>query len=247
MRELPIPFNTEMVRAILDGRKTRTMRPVKPQPSLMSSIVKLCYEKHPFSPSAFVGTPAEGRIGGEDRMGWLAEDWCGNIIGTAGADEFKPPFGLPGDRLYVRETWAVADRLSDYEPCVVYGADGATRQAWSEEIAEWMAEQEVNHGADWRPSIHMPKRAARIWLEVENVTVMRVRDITEEQALAEGAPKAPGRGAYPSSRAARVMEHRAGFINLWDAIYAPQGLAWDANPWCWSCSFRVLSTTGRPA
>lgn len=124
-RERPILFSGEMVRQILAGEKTQTRRPVKPQPSFRyPGTARLVYGVHPMSPSMFVGTPAEGMIDGENRMGWLAEDWCGNVVGEAEADAFRCPYGAPGDRLWVRETfWSQHDTDTDGYQTIDCGPD----------------------------------------------------------------------------------------------------------------------------
>ncbi|MDR3004836.1 MAG: ASCH domain-containing protein [Acidovorax sp.] len=134
---------------------------------------------------------------------------------------YGDPYGQPGDRIYVRETWApntvepVSDRpAADF----LYAATDAEKYSV----------------CCWRPSIHMPKAAARIWLEVTGVRVERLQQITDADALSEGVDRTntsiPG---YARER----------FRALWEST----GGDWGANPWIWAIEFRVLSTTGRPA
>ena len=198
-RELPILFNGEMVRAILDGRKIETRRPVKPQP-LMGHETPVI---HP--------PPHDG--------GWY----------YPGTPNRPVPFGSPGDLLYVRETW---DSMSFYR-------------------ADYPSGKHPMSDGKWRPSIHMPKRAARIWLRVLEVRVERVREITEVGARNEGIACVPGGYTWglPGD-----MKHNApthAFRKLWDSIYGDgtvsSPLAWDLNPWVWVCRFEVVSTTGSPA
>jgi hypothetical protein len=129
MKELPILFNDEMVRAILDGRKTQTRRPVKPQPNPN--------HEGPFLIS---------------NGGWVT---CENEPpDRLKCYPLKSPFGQPGDLLYVRETWATC--YANQKPYYIYReeCDGGSRA--------------------WRASIHMPKKAVRIWLKVGRVWVERV-------------------------------------------------------------------------
>lgn len=154
----PILFNTEMVRAILDGRKTCTRRLVKPQPD----------EKYTF-PLGFVTDSTEKKEVG--CFGFAANEYGGSI------QYVKPPYRYaPGDILYVRETWCAlpvneAGHMRGH--CVYYyRADGELRpEGWR---------------GKWHPSIHMPKEAARIWLKVTDVKVERLQDITSEQIGREG-------------------------------------------------------------
>ena len=173
MKERPILFSGPMVRAILDGRKTQTRRPVKPQP--------------------FVAT-------------------------TSMFDISKCPLGQPGDRLWVRETW----RKDALGTVVEYRA---TTSALMEFIAPW------------RPSIHMPRWASRITLEITRVWVERVQDITEDEAKAEGIVDGGcmtcGKPETCGCQNPRP-DRRDSFANLWQSIYG----TWDANPWVWAVEFR---------
>lgn len=164
MKERPILFNGEMVRAILAGQKTQTRRiPSKTQ---------------------------------QDAL------FC--------------PYGHPGDRLWVKETFAYAQ-----DGTVVYRAsmvgspwDAITRRAIT-----------------WHPSIHMPRWASRITLEITDVHVERVQDIHEEDAIAEGID--PRKLSYLSGERAVTK-----FSVLWNSIYAADGLGWDVNPWVWVVTFK---------
>lgn len=141
-----ILFNTEMVRAILDGRKTCTRRVIKPQP----------YGKCTY-PLGFVTDSTEKKEVGCFGFG---VDECGGSI------QYAKPSYQPGDILYVRETWKNAPNGYYY-------------------YEDWQR-NDIADVTKWKPSIHMPKEAARIWLEVTNVRVERLQDITIENALKEG-------------------------------------------------------------
>ena len=120
------------------------------------------------------------------------------------------PYGQPGDRLWVRETQA------KFHPAV-YMAD---------------VEEGLYPSYLWTPSTHMPRAASRITLEITGVRVERVQDITEADAMAEGADPTlvdPDGGSQP---------HVEGFTLLWDSINAPRGFGWDTNPFVWSLEFR---------
>ena len=144
---------------------------------------------------------------------------------------FPCPYGAPGDRLWVRETWAVGDRDND----VLYAAD----PLWN--VNGVAVPPPINkgtvHAGNWRPSIHMPRWASRITLEVTGVRVERVRDITEADAIAEGIiPQAYGFGVEGLHMSLQTA--REAFGCLWDSINAKRGYGWSVNPWCWVVAFR---------
>ncbi len=152
-RVLPILFNTEMVRAILDGRKTVTRRLVKPR-----------YQKNEYGFEVATNKVTGQRwVNAVDEEGFMRR-------------EILPPYE-PGDILYVRETWCNAN-IEGVEPDYYYYADVHICEDYNR--TEWK----------WHPSIHMPKKAARIWLKVTDVRVERLQEITEEQAYREGVIKA---------------------------------------------------------
>lgn len=191
MKQRPIIFNTEMVQAILDGRKTQTRRPVNP--ALVQS------ERLPLETSK-----------------GIFKFWC--------SDEVSSPFGSVGDQLWVRETF-------QYGLCTKSGfAYKATHkpsdleEGWHEVIK-------------WKPSIHMPRSAARIILEVTDVRVERLNDISEQDAKAEGFdyPDVPGMGWK--------FNARHNFLVAWDQIYGNRS----SNPWVWVIEFKVISTKGGEA
>lgn len=176
MRELPILFNGDMVRAILDGRKTQTRRPLRNQPKHIRESV--------FHASGI-------------------EDWHGY--------EIKLPYAV-GDRMYVRETWSTSTRGW------IYKADG-------HDLSRALSLR-------WRPSIHMPKRAARIWLTVTGVRVERLQDISEEDCRAEGVQYWPEHLSWgPSYMQPSGWDAVSAFAFLWDAQYGKTRYAWANNPW----------------
>lgn len=216
----PILFNTEMVRAILDGRKTCTRRVIKPQPD----------EKHTY-PLGFVTDSTEKKEVGS--FGFAANEYGGSI------QYVKPPYRYaPGDILYVRETWCAlpvneAGHMRGH--CVYYyRADGELRpEGWR---------------GKWHPSIHMPKEAARIWLKVTDVRVERLQEITEKQACMEGTDPwdevcYENNGWHPtfsdpdSGGDPNMVD---GFHKLWNSTIKKSDLdryGWDANPWVWVIEF----------
>ncbi|WP_312772747.1 hypothetical protein [Pseudomonas rhodesiae] len=217
IKERPILFSAPMVRAILEGRKTVTRRPVKVQPHIDASG-NFC-----------VGNSNYGQDGyGSPVTKHFVNGCC--------------PFGKPGDRLWVREAWqadaqvdSVAPReLSHGEP-IRYPADWDFRQTG----CAMMKPGKI------RPSIHMPRWVSRILLEITDVRVERLQGITEEQAKVEGvrlmrdgsdtwvSREGPGNLVTPWPTA------KEAFSDLWNTINGPQ--AWAANPWVWVVEFKRVT------
>ncbi|EPF1451212.1 hypothetical protein LZM27_23360 [Pseudomonas aeruginosa] len=205
-RERPILFNEQMVRAILEGRKTVTRRVMKPQPDFLGSMVD------PNTPFKTLDAGLHARI------------TC--------------PYGEPGDRLWVREAWAadaqvdaIAPRdLSQGEP-IWYPADFSVRQTGCSMISKGRG----------RPSIHMPRWASRILLEITAVRVERLQDISEEQALAEGVRGEPCDHARQACSDIGCWGDTAkgAFGFLWEQLNGAG--AWQANPWVWVVEFKRVT------
>ena len=188
----PILFNTEMVRAILDGRKTQTRRVIK-------SLDGLSFYRAEPSEDAYEA------LGKWDFFyGWLE----GGVMFDACAS-VKAPYSI-GDILWVRETWNhVKFGLGDWH--YEYRAD-------YDETSKWRN----GSFAQWRPSIHMPRDAARIFLRVTDVRVERLQDIDDDGVVAEG------------------LEIGAQIDELWNRTLSKSSRAmfgWDANPWVWVIEF----------
>lgn len=222
----PILFNTEMVRAILDGRKACTRRLVKPQPKS-----KLCYT-FARSDSGTWGYPDKTahEIWGEE---YKLPD---NIAKDELNKRWNPPYHTD-DILYVRETWhKYTKRIGKGESCRLAEFYGYKASVANSEDAE----------EPWHPSIHMPKGAARIWLKVTNVRVERLQDITPKDAESEGvgnlfyedigySEKNYGTEVDPEYGIAKEQ-----FAWLWESTIKKSDLdryGWDANPWVWVIEF----------
>ena len=193
MKERPILFNAPMVRALLVNTKTQMRRIFKP-----------------------------------DRMTWDANGrytthaMRGGELSTTGSGPFKPsswlhycPYGQPGDRLWVRESFARVPTACGSED-IVFAADyqdGSDRAA----------------GVRYTPSIHMPRAVSRITLEITGVRVERLQDISRGDAMAEGCP-------FPNM--AQGPDPRDWYAELWGAINGPD--SWAENPWAWVVEFKAI-------
>ena len=240
MKERPILFNAEMVRAVLDGRKTVTRRVVKPQPP--SSVIR-CNRYCELDGPEFLWME-QGRVGFE-----MAKGLCCPVGQT-----FKSPYGSPGDRLWVRETWQAADCAQHIFECPPREIPSGNANVWYRADGELYVDDgdgciaEDKHGNErtvtWRPSIHMPHWASRIQLEVVSVRVERVQEISRKDAISEGLTKwlSPNNVIHYGIQHADVWEldPRLTFKRLWDSINAKRGYGWDANPWCWVVEFKRI-------
>ena len=212
MKERPFLFKAQRVKAILAGHQTQMRMIVKPQP-----------EEASYDPSM--------RDGVWEWCADMDEDEVPNSVGRI------PPHGQPGDRLWVRETTCIAPKdwgprddscIPDDEHClrhVSYKADGHSEEAMRD------------YGLKWTPSIHVPRWASRITLEITDVRVHRIQDISSMDARAEGHP------TKPWNEHAKIVHDDAArdwFMDLWDSINAKRGYSWDSNPWVWCYTFKKL-------
>ena len=217
----PILFNAEMVRAILDGRKSCTRRLVKPHPD----------EKHTY-PLGFVTDSTEKKEVG--CFGFGIGEYGGSI-------QYAKPQYHTDDVLYIRETWTEecgkyyyrADYDSDYlDPCETLSGGYPASCRNHPGCDGCMATSTRIH---WHPSIHMPKEAARIWLRVTDVRVERLQEITAESALTEGADK-----YIHANGTLNEDQTITSFIGIWNSTIKESDLdryGWDANPYVWVISF----------
>ena len=142
------------------------------------------------------------------------------------------PYGQPGDQLWVRESWAYHPDGKDKE--ILYRA---TDSGWDDN----------NTGLRWKPSIHMPRWASRIQLEVTDVRVERVQEISEEDAKAEGISDGGclncGNSSDPEACGCDYPkpDFRDSFANLWDSINAKRGYSWESNPYVWVVEFERVT------
>lgn len=227
MKERPILFNGDMVRAILAGRKTQTRRVVKPEGAVHIT--------------PFVGS--DNKRTGE--YGWHSSEY---LI----SKHIFCPYGQPGDRLWVRERCKYEDifykgndlREGCFRARIEYYADNSIIER-DVDVEHWSCACEMNTDK-WHPSIHMPRWASRITLEVTDVRVQRLQEISEEDALAEGVEtvgRDPDGAVLYRDYFSDDYAWSAGesFISLWHTLHGFKGPnAWSFNPWVWAMSFKVV-------
>ncbi|HDU4418954.1 TPA: hypothetical protein RFT07_002437 [Klebsiella aerogenes] len=237
MTERGMIFNGEMVRAIIDGRKTQTRRIVKGT----DGAVKFC---------------KEWDINGEEIFVVLGEKDHTGMNPVLGA--ISCPFGGIGDRIWVRETWS--DVNLEGIPAVAYRADGDVYSLMDDEsfldedgafnydeprvtkyhFAAWYSDLIGGIEGDWRPSIHMPRWASRILLEITEVRVERLREISQADAEAEGVGKLK-KGFWKNYQPGWTefqLTARGSFATLWKSIYGDE--SWYADPWVWVIEFKRI-------
>lgn len=214
MKERPIIFNTEMVLAILEGRKTQTRRIIKPQPDLHK-------RRHRYAYVVNDGVLEYGRAP------WRKTDPNNFLV----EKKLRCPYGQTGDRLWVRETWKPTGIFWDKRPS---DTRCGARFAYKADYERLKRDALIK----WRTPIHMPRWASRITLEIRNIKVERLQDITEEDARAEGVSTNPYYMADGSPDEAMSIPAKGNFMMLWDSINAKRGFGWDLNPWVWVLDFK---------
>jgi hypothetical protein len=241
MRERGIIFNAEMVRAVLSGSKTQTRRIITPQPFDRS------WSRHDHQIEI-----ASGRAElGDEIDGLLAY-----TKSSGGTWHAKCPFGQPGDRLWVRETFmdltgtGIESTTGQFEG-YAYRTD-TPAGSYGDMVRK-------DYGLKWTPSIHMPRKASRITLEITGVRVERLNSINENDAMAEGLAEIskdgrtykygiPDRDGYPGTDDCGWPWHEwerypiSAYCKLWSSIYGEE--SWQANPWVWAIEFKRVEGSG---
>ena len=194
-KERPILFSGPMVSAILSLQKTQTRRRIKNLPCSPQKVTYIYFEEH--------------------MERWVCECMDGKIY----TNSLKCPYGRPGERLWVRETWCYAGHnnaireMEDYFSPIYRASENG--QLWGKNDFTWR----------WRPSIHMPRAASRLLLEITDISAQRLQDITAAEARSEGCTD-PGPIAIGQ------------FVTLWETINGAG--AWTQNPWVWVITFKKL-------
>lgn len=228
MKERPILFNADMVNAILDSRKTQTRRIINPQPEFKE------------------GTGFHWK----SAMYGIGSNYAETVRNFT---NFSCPIGRVGDRLWVRETWSTVNLYG--EIALAYKADSEVTRVVENEsfqdedglinyddprlekysFAVWADDLLDGEDGSWKPSIHMPRWASRILLEITDVRVERLNDISKEDAKAEGFDYS----THPSAiKMGYAIGAKTNFRHAWQKIYGAE--SWDKNPWVWVVEFRVV-------
>ena len=221
-----ILFTDEMVRSTLAGLKTKIRKPVKPQPDDDAKIMI-------------------GEMGSSKGVAFIGDSTSGGHV-----TRIVSPYGQVGDRLWVRETFCLEHQVEkdqlppfddrrpirwEYEG-MESDPEGADRWIQPHYRATDPTPQLAYEDSDgeptvrWKPSIHMPRWASRITLEITDIRVERVQEITEEEAISEGF--------FPDDGVSEVYC----FSEAWDSLYAKKGLGVDDNPWVWVLTFRRVES-----
>lgn len=223
-----------MVRALLDDSKTQTRRVVKGK--ALDTI-------------EFMSNSVDEQDGSTEDLsqGWLEGQlkvWSTDYP-EEGSESIHCPYGTPGDQLWVRETWG----LHAYGDDTDWHRGACTGLDLEDSViryrADWGPMQESCH---WRPSIHMPRAASRITLEITGVRVERLQDISEADAWAEGCIPGtlddygrpfPAEVPHPSGNGWQGWDcARDWYADLWEDINGPD--SWEENPWVWVVEFKVM-------
>jgi len=221
MKARPILFSGPMVRALLDGRKTQTRRIVKPQPPAAAKDAGVIAS----------GSDSNG-------IWWWLDSTDLMEAGPVG-DEFRCPYGVPGDLLWVREThaqFAVGEGRDRPVPqCAAYRSTCAADGTF--DYVNGRGEVMNLKITKWTSAIHMPRWASRLTLRLHDVRVQRLREISEADSRAEGArclDIVSGRETMDE----RIGSYASHYRHIWEEING-QG-SWNANPWVWALTFAVL-------
>ena len=226
MKSTPMLMSGPLVVPTLAGWKTHTCRPVKGNPDHM--VQMFGRDNKPTGEYGFCPSP--------------------RLI----TKYIRCPFGTVGDQIWIRETWAPADKWDlgydrDEATLVGYRADG---QVWNCEVPDkkWLFDGWKDFapwfrktGGKWRPSTLMPRWASRITLEVTDLSVFRIQDITEDVAKREGIAAVDAMSIASTSDGPRkIYNYRNAFRRLWTEIYGAE--SWAANPWVWGIGFKRVAT-----
>ncbi len=237
MKERGMIFNGEMVRALLDGRKTQTRRIVKGT----DGAVKFCKEWNINGEEVFVV------LGEKDHTG------MNPVLGAISC-----PLGAVGDRIYVRETWAILGnedgccidweeklcKADERSAARIYRASCEQKPGnyglWSiPDDADWKPHtKDHQYEGAWRPSIHMPRWASRILLEITDVRVERLNSIHDVDAMREGIQNLTtcSHADFGIPGVVNAQHPVRAFQLIWESIYGAE--SWRANPWVWVIEFK---------
>lgn len=228
MAEIPMLFSTPMVQAIQENRKSMTRRVIKPQPD----------EKYNYCHGICTSSTDNKNVG---RVGFGPSEVL--------VKQFVKPLWRPGDRPWVRETWQCI-KYDSMDGDLSYGVefkDGTRKHFEFDDNERFHQFGKYAFKGGWQQSIYMPKEAARIWLEVTDVRVERLQEITVEDVISEGLEadneiRNPDPSTHESIKSWNLAWAQYVFRELWDSINLKHGYGWGMNPWVWVISFRRMET-----
>jgi hypothetical protein len=248
IKERPILMSGEEVKAILAGKKTQTRRIATFIPLKREGKINL----------GFSGISAGDYSTGDVNSGKVLYSRRGDGCWEQRTERAFCPYGTVGDRLWVRETYQVFYKDTDAEAYKRFIAGQNIKTM--DDLIEWgkmpsgHGELGILYAADfgdwaynvdsdlqpWRPSIFMPRKYSRILLEITNIRVQRIQDITDEEAMAEGCPSERVLDTDGKSILYSGLKPTYWFEELWDSIYAKRGHGWDKNDWVWVIEFKKV-------
>ncbi len=227
LRDRPILFSAPMIRRLVAGGKTQTRRTAEAVPSPPSETNIVHWP--PKHPAPYLDSYCGGKWSARNPRR-MSEMWCWWTRDDRSCEQFRCPYGAPGDLLWVRESHRLVD-CDCSETCRVPG------HVWYEATSDGYRACNLNR---LRPSIHMPRWASRITLAITNVRLQRLHDLTEADAVAEGImPRSGGLWHWDVYAREQCGFHtaRGAYDALWTEINGRK--SWPSNPWVWAVSFSV--------
>lgn len=220
IKENPIVFSDMLIKAILDGTKTQSRQPMIPQPP-----------DNPTGRWSFIASSSDRKL--INHFSFSVLDDNGFTFTERGKETrklYRSPYGLEGDRLWVRETWrpCAVPQCSDSQ-CVEYMGSGYCQMGHLTAL---------NRHDRWRAATQMPRRAARLILQVNEIRVERLHDISEKDAKAEGTPALRTTLSKAIGSEQGACSALDNFQGLWNQIHGER--SWAKNPWVWVIKFRRL-------
>lgn len=225
MKERSVPFSAHEVRATRAGRQTQFRRVVK----FALNNFHLKWNERPGRPDKLLGDWGLSHVG--DLVDGVLEFDIQTEVDDSVTQTIRCPYGKAGDRLWVKEAFTCTTE----DEAMIYRADGERFYAETSVQRKWLWRKTVGQVI---PSIHMPRWAGRIALEVVSVRVERVSDIRPLTDIpAEGVDPWED---YVGGRKCSVWQLKGRFRALWDLVNAKRGLGWDVNPWIWVVEYKLL-------